>query len=68
MKPKHQPQPLDNCAFCGTRFTGNKYPNVDKYHRLTPLCQECYASPEACRATESEHDPSSWWNKTDQAA
>jgi hypothetical protein len=36
---------------------------VDKYHRLTPLCGDCYAHPATAKATASNpNDPESWWN------
>lgn len=47
------------CAFCGA----HGILHVDKYHRLTPLCGDCYAHPATAKATASNpNDPESWWN------
>jgi hypothetical protein len=56
---------LDHCCFCGVR---DKFLHVDKYHRLTPLCGDCYHDPKIAKATASDpDDPSSWWNRKEVA-
>jgi hypothetical protein len=56
---------MDKCHGCGCdlRYT---VPPVDMYHRLTPLCSECYYDPAIAKRTASNpDDPSSWWNKSE---
>jgi hypothetical protein len=55
----------ENCSYCGKPFDGPEcVAHVDDYHRLTPLCGECYANPVAAKATASDpENPTSWWNQ-----
>jgi hypothetical protein len=55
----------DHCCFCGAR---DKPLHVDDYHRLTPLCDDCYYDPEKAKATASDpDDPEAWWNRKEVA-
>jgi hypothetical protein len=52
---------MDYCHGCGC---GGKILHVDMYHRLTPLCTDCYYDPIIAKRTASNpDDPESWWNK-----
>jgi hypothetical protein len=54
---------MDKCHGCGCY---GEVLHVDRYHRLTPLCSECYYDPAIAKRTASNpDDPSCWWNKSE---
>jgi hypothetical protein len=55
------------CTYCRRPFAGPAH--VDRYHRFTPLCGDCYCDPVAAKATASNpNDPTSWWNRREREA
>ena len=43
--------PAKSCASCFKPCGAEEPPHVDKFHRFTPLCGECYADDKRREAT-----------------